>query len=405
MKKPTRCALPQFRAAPLTLAVAMTLAGCAAPERKLMPAPLFAAPDLNTESQGQSLQAQAQDARSTQVTVPPQLPKAQSLSSVKAEVLRPAADERADLTLAFDQLALPNFVQVVFGQVLKKNFSLDPTLIARADLVTLRTGQPQTPTQVLDTARMLLKSYGVSVLDMGGDFYRIVPDNNQAGYLPEIRRGRALPDVPLPMRPVFQLVELNAVKHADVSNWLKAMFGTRINVQDDAGRNALLISGQGAEVTAALEAIQVLDQPLMRGRGSQLITPASLGADDLTRRLVEILTAEGYAVGIGAAPGVPIALVPVPASNALLVFAQDRAVMAHVTEWAVKLDQIDSNNRRSGGNYFSYEVKYADAQSLAKTLQELMGVAAAQPAPSNAQMVIGAARQPAQSSSTRPPTR
>lgn len=395
MMNPQRRASPLFLITPLALAVVLTLAGCATPERKLMQEPLFAAPDLSADPRGQSLEAQAQASRRTQVTVPPQLPKAQSLSSVKADAPRPAADERADLTLAFDQLPLPNFVQVVFGQVLKKNFSLDPTLIARVDLVTLRTGQPQTPSQVLDTTRMLLKSYGVSVLDMGGDFYRIVPDNNQSGYLPEIRRGRALPDVPLPMRPVFQLVELNAVKHTDVSNWIKAMFGTRINVQDDAGRNALLISGQGAEVTAALEAIQVLDQPLMRGRGSQLITPASLGADDLTRRLVEILTAEGYAVGTGASPGMPIALVPVPASNALLVFAQDRAVMAHVTEWALKLDQIDSNNRRSGGNYFSYEVKYADAQSLAKTLQELMGAAAVPAAPSNAQMVIGAPRQPA----------
>jgi general secretion pathway protein D len=180
-----------------------------------------------------------------------------------------------------------------------------------------------------------------------------------------------------------------------VSQWLKAMFANRLTIQDDPGRNALLISGQSAEVTAALEAIQVLDQPLMRSRGSRLINPTSLGADDLARRLLEILTAEGYAVGTGAAPGMPISLLPVPASNALLVFAQDSAVLEHVVEWAVKLDQLDTTNRRSGGNYFSYEVKYADAQLLAKTLQELMGAPVAAIAPSNAQIVIGAPRQPA----------
>lgn len=379
---------------PLGWAVAALLAGCAAPEKGMVPGPLLSVPDPRLDGRSPNLEIQAQAERRTQVTTPPAIPKAESISSVKPPSA-PKTGERADLTLAFDQLPLPNFVQVVFGQVMKKNFSLDPSLIARTDLVTLRTGQPQTPSQVLETTRLLLKSYGVAVQDMGGDFYRIVPDNNQAGYLPEIRRGRAQPDVPLPMRPVFQLVELTAVKYTDVATWLKAMFGNRLNVQDDANRNALLISGQGAEVTAALEAIQVLDQPLMRGRSSRMIAPANLSADDLGRRLVEILSAEGYAVGQGIAQGLPISLVPVPASGALLVFAADAGVLSHVVEWATKLDAIEESNRRTGGNYFSYEVKYADAQSLAKTLQELMGSAAPAAAPANAQLVIGAPKQPA----------
>jgi general secretion pathway protein D len=376
------------------LPLALLLAGCTTPPEAMVPPPLFKSPDLAGDGRGSSLEAQVQAERRLQTSATPQIPKPERTSNVKLEVPRSVAGERADLTLAFDQLPLPNFVQVVFGQVLKKNFSLDPTLIARTDLVTLRTGQPQTPSQVLETTRLLLKSYGVAVQDMGGEFYRIVPDTNQAGYLPEIRRGRAQPEVPLPMRPVFNLVELTAVRHADVSQWLKAMFGNRLNIQEDATRNALLLSGQAAEVTAALEAIQVLDQPLMRGRGSQLITPGSLGADELARRLVEVLSAEGYAVGTGASPGTPISLVPVAASNALLVFAQDGAVLAHVVEWAQKLDQLDSGNRRSGGNYFSYEVRYADAQALAKTLQELMGAGQVQTA-APGQVVVGAPRQPA----------
>lgn len=391
MKQPRRRSLVLTALTPF----AALLAACAAPPDAMVPGPLFKSPDLQSDPRTQSLQTQAQAERRLQVVAPPQVPKAERLSNIKTEAQRAKGGEHADLTLAFDQMPLPNFVQVVFGQVLKKNFSLDPSLIGRTDLVTLRTGQPQTPSQVLETTRLLLKSYGVAVQDLGGDSYRIVPDTNQAGYLPEIRRGRAQPDVPFPMRPIFNLVELSAVKHSDVSQWLKAMFGNRLNIQDDANRNALLISGQAAEVTAALEAIQVLDQPLMRGRGSRLLSPASLGADDLARRLVEVLSAEGYAVGTGASPGNPISLVPVPASNALLVFAQDQAVLNHVIDWAAKLDQLDSGNRRSGGNYFSYEVRYADAQALARTLQELMGVATQQQAPQGGQVVIGAPRQPA----------
>ena len=388
----------QFQLPPMLVMVVVTVlavvTGCAVPQEAFVPPPLFRAPDLAADARGTPLEIQAQAERRTLVTAAPAIPAADRSSSVKAEPAPAASADRADLMLAFDQMPLPSFIQVVFSQVLKKNISVDPTLLGRTDLVTLRTGQPQTPAQVMETVRLVLKSYGVAVQEISG-LVRAVPDTNQSGYLPEIRRGRAQPDVPLPMRPVFNFVELTAVKQSDVSQWLKAMFGTRLNIQDDPSRNALLISGQAAEVTAALEAIQVLDQPLMRSRGSRLITPGSLGADDMARRLIEILAAEGYAVALGAAPGQPISLVPVPASNALLVFAQDQAVLNHIVEWAVKLDQLDTSNRRSGGNYFAYEVKYADAQLLAKTLQELMGGPVASNAPSTAQLVIGAPRQPA----------
>ena len=392
--------LPFTRLSPL--AAALLLAACAGPgslgggpnAEGLIPPPLFRPPELAAEGAEANLQAPPSATRRTVVTDVPQVPAPTRSSTVKPGTPAPAAGEAAGTTLAFDQLPLPTFIQVVFGNILKKNFSADPAVMTRTDLVTLRSGTPQTASQVLQTAQMLLKSYGVAVNDMGGGFYRIVPDTNQGAYQPEIRRGRAQPEVPLPLRPVFTLVEMSAVRHSEVGNWVRAMFGTRLTVQDDAGRNALLISGQSADVTAALEAIQVLDQPLMRARSSQMIAPSVLAVDDLARRLVEILSAQGYAVGVGAAPGQPISLVPIVASNALLVFAADAAVLAHVVAWATKLDSMENDNRRSG-NYFSYEVKYADAQALSKTLQELLsGQAAPQQVPAGA-VVVGAPRVPA----------
>jgi len=63
------------------------------------------------------------------------------------------------------------------------------------------------------------------------------------------------------------------VRNTDVAGWMRAMFGDKIKLQEDAGRNAVLLSGNGDDVTAALEAIHVLDQPLMKGRQSIRITP------------------------------------------------------------------------------------------------------------------------------------
>ena len=388
--------LKRAGAVPLA-ACLLLLAACAAgpsTDRGLLPAPLLSSQPAAEDAALPPVGGGSATPRSgITLGATPRVPEPSRTTTVRPGTAPPAS-EGADLSLAFDQLPLPTFIQVVFGNILKKSFSVDPAVMARTDLITLRTGQPQTPSQVLDTARLLLKSYGVAVNDMGGGVYRIVPDTNQAAYQPEIRRGRAQPDVPLPLRPVFNLVEMTSVRHTDVANWLRAMFGARLNVLDDPTRNALLISGQAADVTAALEAVQVLDQPLMRGRSSQLLTPSSLGVDELARRLVEILTAEGFAAGVGPAAGLPISLVPVPASNSLLVFTSDAAVLQHVVDWSAKLDSLENDNRRSG-TFFSYEVKYADAQALAKTMQDLMSaqqgaVADAAPAPAPGVRVIGA---------------
>ncbi|MDP2199696.1 MAG: secretin N-terminal domain-containing protein [Sulfurimicrobium sp.] len=305
---------------------------------------------------------------------------------------QPVAAEEANITLMFDQLPLPTFIQVVYGNILKKNFNLDPQVASRSDMVTLRTGQPQTPTQVAETAKMLLKSYGIAVTDLGG-FYRIVPDNNLQGYAPEIRRGRALPEVPLPLRPIFQLVELQAVRNNDVAGWIKNMFGQRVNLQEDPNRNAVLLNGQSDDVMAALEAIHVLDQPLMKGRQSTRINPTFWSAEELAKKLTEILQSEGYGANNTPSSNYPLTLLPIQAINAIIVFSADAATLSHVVDWSRSLDK-PSTNRGAGSSYFTYQARYTDAKELAVTLQDLIsGSSAAVAAPAAGQTAV--AKRPA----------
>jgi general secretion pathway protein D len=288
-------------------------------------------------------------------------------------------DERRDISLNFEQAPLPTFIQVVFGGVLKVNVLVDPAVAQRQDLVTLRTGKPQNRNEVLETARLLLKTYGVAVIDVGGA-YRIVPDAAAPSYSPDIQRGRALPDVPQPMRPVFHLYELQAVRVQEAGQWLKTIFGTRVTFTEDTARNAILISGMPESVAAVIEAIEVLDQPLLRGRSSVRIEPAYWTADELARRLVEILTAQGYSVGTVATGTQPTILLPVAAINSIIAFSVSRDVLEFVTRWVRELDQ--PGRARAGGatGIFTYSARNTDARDLARTLQEILAGPTAAPA-------------------------
>ncbi len=284
--------------------------------------------------------------------------------------------DKAEISLMFDQLPLPNFIQVVYGNILKANFSVDPQVTARTDLVTLRTPNLQTPSQIRQTAKMLLKSYGIAVTDVG-NFLRIVPDNTMQGYAPEIRRGRALPETPLPLRPIFQLVELDAVNANEVSGLLGKMFGQKLAIVEDGSRNSLMISGQSDDVISALETIRVLDQPRMRGQHSTRIDPLFWSAQEMSNKLNEILAGEGYRTSSTAVASAPIIVLPIQAINAIIVFAGDPAIIAHIVDWAKELDKPTSK----GGGYFTYQARYSDAQELAKTVRELLGSTAAASTP------------------------
>lgn len=356
----------------------LVLAACAA-QQPMLPQPLDLPKKVGERAQQELEHVQRPATLITDIPKPP-VPET-TATGKPVTPAAPAAPEEANITLAFDQVPLPTFIQVVYGTTLKKNISLDPKVAERKDLVTLRTGAPQTPNQVAEIARLLLKSYGVAVLDIGG-LLRIVPDDAKLGYLPEIRRGWALPDTPLPLRPVFQLVELRAVRNTDVAGWLRAMFGDKVSLQEDSNRNAVLLGGQSDNVIAAMEAIHVLDQPRMRGRHGARITPAFWSAEELAKRLAEILQAEGYSVAttVTAGSAAAVTLLPVPAINAVIAFAGTKELLDHISRWARELDR--PLEKSTGRGLFTYRVQYTDAEALAKTLTQLLsGPAAVAPAP------------------------
>lgn len=373
-----------------SLMLALLIAGCGLfPEKPMIPGPL-ALPGRTEQPRASAPSGEAHESRPKETGFF-QTPKPPTPARAAIVRPQPAEAERGmpvEASVNLENLPLAQFIETVFAHILKRNISLAPEVQGRSDMVSLRTGKPQTDEQLFEAARAVLRSYGVAINEFQG-LLRFVPDNAQAGYLPEIRRGRALPEVPGSLRPVFHLVELENTLVTNAANWLRVLFpGGRLNVQDDAPRNALLLSGQSDTVNAAIEAIQILDQPLMRGRLSARISPAHTTADELSKRILDALTAEGYAVATNPAANTPILVIPVGALNAVIVFAVSENTLNHALRWGRELDRPQ---QAGGSGYILYQVRNTVAADLAKTLQEVMG-AAASPPPSGAAGAVPAAR-------------
>ena len=279
----------------------------------------------------------------------------------------PFALSGAPISLTIEQMPLPAFINTVLGDTLHLTFQIDPRVAQRNELVTLRTGRPLPPNEILALARTVLRDYGVDII-FSGNAARIIPDEALMSQSPSVIRGRSSADIAENMRPIFQYVPLANVAAADLGGWLQNAFGQKVRVTPAA--DALILLGLPDDVQAALQAVRTLDQPRLAGRRSIRIEPAFWSATQLSERLADILRAEGYNVSTSVQNPGAIVILPLRPSNFLVVFAADQKTLSHVEEWAHDLDRVSQVDPQK--SVFFYGVRNTTADSLATVLNAVL---------------------------------
>ena len=269
----------------------------------------------------------------------------------------------------FKDLAIPVFINEVFGNLLSLSFEIDAAISERPDLVTLRAEETKTGYEMFGIALQVLQNYGIGV-EYQGDVLRFVLSKTAASREPPLLiSGRTLPEVPASHRPIIQIVPLKSVNNTSVAIWLKKTFqGMDLRVTEDIERNALVLQGPARIIRQAINAVELLDKPNMRGRYSIRITPAILDAETLANQLIDMLRAQGYGASRNPMIGA-IVILPIRQTNSVVVFAGDQDVLEHVKTWAVDLDKPGKASASSG--LFYYQVRNTSAEDLAEVLNEV----------------------------------
>ena len=354
----------------IAFSATLVLAGCTTAPRLQIPRPTDYSTQSNAQDPNQSIMAETGSTRpdTLQRSDTPEIPGSNSgvlVAGAAGQVLPPLKGGAVNVNI--EGMPVPAFINEFFGAILGVGFQMDAQVGRMNDLVTLRTSGPQSPQEFYRLATSVLRSYGVAAeFSSGMVMFRRAQD--AAGSVPPlIVSGRALPEVPISHRPVFQLVELQSVRANDVTNLLNIAFKTdSLLIQSDSNRNAIVLMGKPEMVRQALDAIRVFDRPFMSGRASARLEPAFVSAEEMSKRLVEVMSAEGYAASLYSSGGGtrnPVLILPLTAANAVLVFASDREVLEHAVEWARSIDR--PNPVAGGEGLFYYMVKNTRAD-LAK---------------------------------------
>lgn len=268
-------------------------------------------------------------------------------------------------------MTLPVFINEIFGTTLKLTVQTDQRIVTRRDLVTLQTGKPLPADELFKMANTVLASYGISTT-WDGSVLHVVPNEALLAQMPNVIRSRALPELPVALRPIFQVVDLHQVSVTDMQSWLTNAYGAKVRVFPSAKTSSILLLGLPSDVRAAVEAVQVLDQARLAGRESLRVTPVYWTATKLADQLVTVLKAEGYdASSSYDGGGATIMIIPIQANNSVVAFAKDPSVLAHVRQWVADLDQ--PANADPLNNIFVYSVQNTTSTSLGQTVASVLG--------------------------------
>ena len=371
MTRTTRFASPPFCRSLLTISL-LLLASCSLnPNPEPLAGPIRA--PIKPQEYKQKLQAEtARDEQSRKAqrfqATPSQPRQGPNYVESAADTLGQSLTG-APIALNLNNYPLPAFINEVFGNRLGQSFSLSPELQAKTDLVSLRLSEPQTPKDLFATARFVLTDYGVSIKDRDGVLYFQVNQNIANDSLPLLVSGSTLPDVPMSHRPIFQQVPMRAVRSESMIVWLKEMFpGNTLQITSDVLTNTVLLRGPVEQVRQASQAIELFDQPTLKGSHSLAINPVYTDADQLGTALVKVLQSEGYDVSENPPLGGVIVL-KLKELQRVIVFAADPSVLATARRWVELLDRQSQEKVESG--LFVYQVRNTQAAGIADMLGAL----------------------------------
>jgi general secretion pathway protein D len=262
------------------------------------------------------------------------------------------------VTLNFESADLREVVKTIFEDVLKENYELDPDV---RGVVTMHTKMPVSRDAVLPILESILSSNGAALI-RGAGLYKIVPAGGVSPSLVTPTAGRS------PARAMagygVQIVPLRYVGAAEMKKILDSFATDSTKVEVDETRNILLLSGPRMSVNNMLQTIEVFDVDWFEGMSFALFPVEYADVEMLAEELSAVVNAGGAGDGSKL-----IKLIPVRRMNALLVVTHQPQHLKMVGDLVRQFDQ----GTRAGPSrrLFVYNLRYAEAETISKTLQEI----------------------------------
>jgi general secretion pathway protein D len=263
-----------------------------------------------------------------------------------------------------DGLPARNFINYVFGEVLKANFVIVDGAKGLESPISLSVPKPISSRSLFKLTAELLGGVGLAVVEKEG-IYFIGPADEKSGFELPIGYGRRAADVPQTPGKVLQLVPVRFGLNNTLLNALRSVSGAEVDF--DPREVAFVIKGNRADVLKALDLLNLFDQPSARGRFIASVKLTFVDPAEFIDKVTKLLANDGIAAGQDQA----LSFVPMERLGLVIAFASEEALLARLDFWA---KQIDVAGESPTGRYFVFQPRFARAADLGSSIASILGV-------------------------------
>ena len=272
---------------------------------------------------------------------------------------------------------LAGFIDTALGEILGIPYALGPGVADRNDIVSLRSVQDMSPTAFLGLFEAAISEYGLAIEVQDGTAL-VVERSDLRSNMPQIIRARARASVSASLRPVIQFVEFDYSDAAEMEAILRQAFPDQqeLSIQVRRDINSMTLTGLSDVVDSALDLIHELDRARFSGAAAVTLSPRNWDAAELAQTLVDVLSLEGYQVGLGTRQARPLSMLALEQTNQILILAHNEDTLAHLIRTARRLE--DAAEREDNTRSYVYQVRNTDAEELAGIVRTVLGEASRQ---------------------------
>ena len=258
-----------------------------------------------------------------------------------------AVDSAGEVTLNYVDTDIREVARVILGDILKVNFTVDPSIQGTASI---QTSRPLKKAEVLPTLQNLLAQNGAQLVLQNG-LYRVAPIGNAGAIPPVVDSSGGTAG--------SQVVALRYASAKQLVTMLEPYVGEGGKILADPGRNVLVVSGSPSARTNLIDLIRIFDVDYLAGQSYALFPVKSGTPDRVAQDLQHAMQAEADGPLAGA-----IRVVPIEEANAIMVIAQQPAYLDHAERLVAQLDRVADTAGRNMHVYYLQNAQAADLQPI-----------------------------------------
>jgi general secretion pathway protein D len=256
-------------------------------------------------------------------------------------------------TLNLVNVPIDQAAKAVLGDSLGRTYTIDPKVTGT---VTLQTTRPLSERDLLNAFQTILEFNGATLRTSGATI-EIVPLAGAAQ-----RIGGASDIGGFGNRVVA--VPLKYISTAEMERLLEPIAGSTLRLQAIPNRNILLIAGSRDEINAAIDAVNLFDVDVLKGKSVGLFKLRTAEPEAVVEELNSIFeTNEG-----GSLKGV-VSFVPSTRLGAVLVITSRSSYLSEAERWIHDLDSAAGGTKR---HPVVYSLQNRSAADLAPILSEMI---------------------------------